>query len=163
MSSQPQPSIHQPSIYPQIIYTQTLPQVVNKETDPPRRISMEPLNTPIHRQWSSNLCDCCIDCKTCLHAFICPCVAFAKVSNHTISETQCCKGCGRSLCCCLLPCSVFIRAPYRKKLRVKYNLPAKPCNDFCTTLCCPCCHLAQELREINYQTNVLPKLEQMKI
>lgn len=96
-----------------------------------------------HRHWKSNICDCCIDTKTCCYAFVCPCCAFGKIVNHLGDN-----GCGRGLCCLICPCSVFIRSPYRKKLRVSKDLPAKPCNDCCTSLCCPCCALAQELREI---------------
>ncbi len=114
-----------------------------------------------HRQWSSNLCDCCIDSSSCLYAFTCPCMAFSKISNHIREENNCCSGSGRCICCCIMPCSVFITSPYRKQFRVKYNLPAKPCNDCCVSLWCPCCSISQQLREIKYQAK--PKLEQMKI
>ena len=96
-----------------------------------------------HRHWNTNLCDCCLDTSSCCFAFVCPCVAFGKIVNHVGDS-----GCGRGCCCLICPCSIFIRAPYRKKLRIKYNLPAKPCNDCCTSFWCPCCALAQELREI---------------
>ena len=125
-----------------------------------------------HRQWSSNICDCCIDFSTCCYAFACPCCAFVKISKHTLQDEEpgccgncgkCCSGCSRGLCCCLMPGSAFLRAPYRKQLRVRHNLPAKPCNDCCTVFWCPCCSLAQELREIEYQQKMHPpKVETMK-
>lgn len=106
-----------------------------------------------HRHWQSNICDCCVDCSSCCLSFTCPCVTFCKVVNHVNEgKGSCCKG----LCCFVLPCSVFLRAPYRKQLRVKHNLPAKPCNDCCVAFWCPCCALAQELREIKHQTNLQP-------
>ena len=111
-------------------------------------------STTSHRQWSSNICDCCVEPQVCCKAFCCPCLGFKTISNQALGEeSTCCKGSCRCICCCLMPCSVFLRAPYRKKLRVKYNLPAKPCNDCCTAFWCPSCAIAQELREINYQTS----------
>jgi len=110
-----------------------------------------------HRQWNSNICDCCIDVKSCCHAFLCPCCAFARVVRNMEDRSGCCRGC----CCLVCPFSVFIRAPYRKQLRVKYNLPAKPCNDCCTACWCPCCALAQELREIKHHTQS-PPVQSMK-
>ncbi len=113
-----------------------------------------------HRQWNSNICDCCIDCSSCCYAFLCPCCAFGRIAR-TVDDKSKCTGCCRCLCCTVIPCSVFIRAPYRKKLRVKYNLPAKPCNDFCTSFWCPCCALAQEVRELKSQSNIKPVEQKM--
>lgn len=110
-----------------------------------------------HRHWQTNICDCCGSCNTCCLGFICPCIAYTKVNNHINNNSSCCSSFCKGLCCCIMPCSVFIRAPYRKKLRVKYNLPAKPCNDFCTSLFCCCCALSQELNEINYQESKPPQ------
>ena len=126
-----------------------------------------------HLQWSSNIFDCCINFKTCCHSFLCPCCAFVRVSKHVLAEEpdgccgkcgECCGSCSRGICCCIMPCSVFIRAPYRKQLRIKHDLPAKPCNDFCTVFLCPCCSLAQELREIEYQQKIHPPvIQQMAV
>jgi Cys-rich protein (TIGR01571 family) len=165
-----QPQSQQP-VYPQLnqppfIVLQNLPN--HSHSQPPQPISqIIPQTIPqqqpqqSHRQWSTNICDCCIDPSSCCMAFLCPCCAFIKVSNNANNEKECCDGCCRGLCCLLLPCSVFIRAPYRKKLRVKYNLPAKPCNDCCTTFWCPFCALSQELREIENKQQ--PEKEQMKM
>jgi Cys-rich protein (TIGR01571 family) len=98
-----------------------------------------------HRHWDSNICDCCIDCSTCCRAFTCPCCVFQDIANH-VNHTN--NYCYPACCCFVFPCSWFLRSPYRKKLRVKYNLPAKPCNDLCTVFWCPCCSLAQEWHEI---------------
>ena len=111
-----------------------------------------------HRHWQSNICDCCVNPGNCLKAFLCPCCAFGNIVNHVKQEKNCCQ----ALCCCLCPCSVFIRAPYRKQLRVKHNLPAKPCNDCCTSFWCPCCALAQELQEIDYNKRQNPLQQTMK-
>lgn len=120
-----------------------------------------------HRHWNSNLCDCCIDCSSCCLGFMCPCVAFCKIVKHVNNDKQsCCDGCCKGLCCCVLPFSVCLRAPYRKQLRIKYNLPAKPCNDCCVTLWCPCCALAQEMREIKFQqrtSSAPPSLQTMQM
>jgi Cys-rich protein (TIGR01571 family) len=156
----------QQSVYPQInqppfIVLQNLPN--HSQPHQPQTIHQQQPQTiqQSHRQWSTNICDCCIDPSSCCMAFLCSCCAFVKITKHANNENGCCTGCCRGLCCCIMPCSVFIRAPYRKKLRVKYNLPAKPCNDCCTTFWCPCCALSQELREIENKQQ--PEKEQMKM
>lgn len=117
----------------------TPPQVVQQTLQPCKPVA-------VHRQWDSNLCDCCIDLKTGCYAFICPCCAMNELTNYS-GHPSCC----RTTMCCLCPFGAFCHAPYRKKLRVRYNLPAKPCNDCCVTFWCPCCALAQEMREIEHQ------------
>ncbi len=140
-SSQPLQTVYVSNLVPSVSYA--IPAANAQALTVSEKPEKTSSNTP-HRHWQSNICDCCVDCKSCCKAFCCPCCAFYTIAGHTEMESNCCK----SLCCCLCPCSVFIRAPYRKKLRIKYNLPAKPCNDCCTAFWCPCCALAQELREI---------------
>ena len=135
-----------PQAYPQV-YSQVYPQYTPQFIPPVAYPPLQPFQHPVekHRQWSSNVCDCCIDCSTCCRVFTCPCCVFQDIANH-VNHTN--NYCYPSCCCCVLPCSWFAHAPYRKKLRVKYNLPAKPCNDLCTVFWCPCCSLAQEWHEI---------------
>jgi Cys-rich protein (TIGR01571 family) len=139
----------------------TVPAIISipHPTPQPSEAAIKP---PFHRQWNSNICDCCIDCGSCFKSFICPCCSFYSVKKNVDGDKGFCSNCCCAVCCCLLPFSVCIRAPYRKKLRVKYNLPAKPCNDCCTTFWCPCCALAQEMREIEYQVKTKPAFQNMK-
>ena len=140
-----------PQTYPQVYPPQVYPQFPAFQSPP----QFQPHSIEKHRHWDSNLCDCCIDCSTCCRAFTCPCCVFQDLVNH-IEHTN--NSCTPACFCLVVPCSWFIHSPYRKKLRVKYNLPAKPCNDLCTVFCCPCCALAQELNEINKHTSPLNQL-----
>ena len=132
-----QPNLPYNYIQPHVNYPQHISQLHSPEDTEPKK----------HRHWNSNICDCLIT-NNCCKSFICPCCAFYKIVSHIDDNGGCCT----SFCCLIMPCSVFVRAPYRKQLRIRYNLPAKPCNDFCTTLLCPCCALAQELTEIEHNT-----------
>merc|ERR1711865_22513 len=50
----------------------------------------------------------------------------------------------------LIPCTIPIMAPDRRlKIRDKFHLPEAPCHsDLVFWLCCPCCALIQETREL---------------
>ena len=112
-------------------------------------------------QWSSGICDCCVDgCDTCCTVCCCaPCV-FA-----THAEVVGKDGCTNGLCFCILyapsyltylliglpfiPLSCCIHAPIRRQLRERYGIAEGClCEDcICTTFCTPC-SLCQEEHEI---------------
>jgi len=45
-------------------------------------------------------------------------------------------------------CGAMYSCGYRRKLRLKYGLPERPCDDYCTECCCLPCSLAQQTREL---------------
>ncbi len=97
-------------------------------------------------QFQFGLCDCCLDKSLCLHGCFCPCHLFGKNVEHFANES-CCGSC----CCYVIGCGLCHHAPYRRKLRLKYNLKEAPCDDCLVVLCCSCCALCQEHKEIMYQ------------
>ena len=100
-----------------------------------------------NQEFSSGICDCCVDVSGCIFGCLCPCWLFGK-NVQNLSNRSCCSHCLCYICCG--PCN---HSPYRRMLRIKYNLDAEPCNDCCVALVCPCCALCQEAREIVYQTD----------
>ncbi|CAL4915946.1 unnamed protein product [Urochloa decumbens] len=102
--------------------------------------------------WTTGLCGCFSDCKSCCLAFFCPCVAFGQVAE-TLDKgaTSCCMA-GAIYCVllhagvCLLHC--LYSCSYRRKLRAAYGLAAEPCADGCVHYFCEPCALAQMYREL---------------
>ncbi|KAH7433562.1 hypothetical protein KP509_07G075100 [Ceratopteris richardii] len=100
-------------------------------------------------QWTTGFCDCCSHCDSCCCTFWCPCIAVGRIVNVAdLGQSSCFEGCciWTALQCtvglgCLYSCT------YRKKVRVMFNLPAAPCNDFVADCCCPLCSISQTYRE----------------
>ncbi|GLC41379.1 hypothetical protein PLESTB_001018100 [Pleodorina starrii] len=68
-------------------------------------------------------------------------------------QEVCCGGncCGACCCYCImhgLSLCCFLHCAARSWLRHKYNIPGDPCQDCCTTMCCPMCAMCQEHREL---------------
>jgi Cys-rich protein (TIGR01571 family) len=168
-----QPHLHQPPHHPTQQLTHREPERGSVHRHPEGTFVAHPERGyvhSVHRHWNTNVCDCCLDCSTCIKTLMCPCIAYAFVHRHVYEDQggSKCGSCSRGTCCCVTCfacCSVFLTAPVRKQLRVKYNLPAKPCNDCCTMLWCSCCALAQEVREIEYHLRAeqnAPTVQSMK-
>ncbi len=101
-------------------------------------------------EWSSSICDCCLEPGMCLTGTLCPCILYGKNVENLTNKSCCLNAC----CCCILPCSVFLRTPYRRMIRNKWKLDSDPCNDCCVSLWCPLCALCQETREIRYRQDL---------
>ncbi len=123
---------------------------LNSQNNIPSYIKIEIVKDVNSRlEWSSSICDCCIEPSTCLTGTFCPCVLFGKNVENLTNKSCCINAC----CCCIIPCSVFIRTPYRRLIRNKWQLETDTCNDCCVSFWCPLCSLCQESREIKYRTN----------
>ncbi|CAL4940998.1 unnamed protein product [Urochloa decumbens] len=102
--------------------------------------------------WTTGLCGCFSDCKSCCLAFFCPCVAFGQVAETVDKGVTSCGLAGAIYCVllhaglCLLHC--LYSCSYRRKLRAAYGLPAEPCADGCVHWFCEPCALAQMYREL---------------
>jgi len=91
------------------------------------------------REWTTGLCDCCADMKTCLCGYFClPCLACSVASR--LGENGCCVG------CCLAPVTWMAM---RTKLRTMYGINGSICNDYCAVECCATCAMCQMDRELN--------------
>ncbi|KAL3501924.1 hypothetical protein ACH5RR_036373 [Cinchona calisaya] len=105
--------------------------------------------------WSTGLCDCFSDCRSCCLTCFCPCVTFGR--NAEIADR------GQSSCCmcgclfCLLNAylhgglSWLIGMGYRTKIRRQYGISGDGCADCLTHFCCQPCALCQEYRELQFQ------------
>ncbi len=92
-------------------------------------------------RWNIGLCDCCNNIDTCMLGLLCPCVLYGKLVNKE-GDGKFCGSCMKYMFCA--SCS---HPGTRRKLRNKYNLPSRPCNDCCTTFFCSQCALCQEYEE----------------
>jgi len=150
---------------PQVVYlhspqpqqqTQYIPQTQSEQLHLPKLEQKEILVTLKQQEFSTGLCDCCVDIPGCLFGCVCPCWLFGKNVEHING-----KGCCGSCMCYTLCCGPCNHSPIRRKLRLKHNIQGE-CNDFCTVLFCPCCALCQESREIIHQIASSPQRQYMK-
>ncbi|XP_039000077.1 cell number regulator 2-like [Hibiscus syriacus] len=100
-------------------------------------------------QWSASLCGCGNDVGTCCIACCLPCITFGQIAEMVDEGKSSCaqQGCiyGMLMLC---SCHCLLSCVYREKLRVKFGLPAEPCNDCCIHFCCEACALCQEHAEL---------------
>ena len=113
-------------------------------------------------QWSTGLCDCFDDMKTCCYGTWCmPCLFAVNMQSLDASYSWpvCCISIwGVSVLTAVVsgiggPC--LLSGPKRTKLRAAYGLPAsqggdcgEDFDDFCVHLWCPGCAICQEHREL---------------
>ncbi|KAI9084908.1 hypothetical protein K1719_033081 [Acacia pycnantha] len=105
--------------------------------------------------WSTGLCDCPEDCRSCWLTMLCPCVAFGRIAEALDHGTVPCVVSGSLYmvlmvasimgCCCMC---TFYSCMYRTKLRQQYLLEEHPCNDLLVHLVFEFCALCQEYREL---------------
>ncbi|GLJ21302.1 hypothetical protein SUGI_0391380 [Cryptomeria japonica] len=111
-------------------------------------------------KWSTGLCGCFEDCSTCCVTTFLPCVTFGRVAEHAENEGSG-PGCFAQgflyVLFSILGVPCLYTCGYRKKLRLKYGLPDEPCGDCVVHLCCDCCALSQEAREIKIRMANTPK------
>jgi Cys-rich protein (TIGR01571 family) len=71
----------------------------------------------------------------------CPCILYGKMKRN-VDGQPCCGNCLKYMFC-----ATCVHTGTRRKVRTKYNLPARPCNDCCVTFFCGQCALCQEYQE----------------
>ncbi|CBI27046.3 hypothetical protein VitviT2T_000258 [Vitis vinifera] len=113
---------------------------------PPPAVSFR--STPV--PWSTGLCHCFNDCKSCCLTFWCPCVTFGRIAEIVDRGSTSCgvSGALYTLILCLTGCSCLYSCFYRSKLRGQYLLEESPCVDCCVHCWCEGCALCQEYREL---------------
>ncbi|XP_050231326.1 protein PLANT CADMIUM RESISTANCE 2-like [Mercurialis annua] len=111
-----------------------------------------PVNSGYQHQgaWSSGLCDCGSDCKTCCITCWCPCITFGQIAEVVDKGTTSCATSGaiHGILTWFTGCGWIYSCLYRSKLRQQYMLPESPCNDCLVHCCCEPCALCQEYREL---------------
>ncbi|CDP00819.1 unnamed protein product [Coffea canephora] len=107
-------------------------------------------------EWSTGLCDCTKDCRSCCLTCWCPCVAFGRNAEIVDKGQNSCflMGCIfylLNLTCHYVGCSWIISMGYRSKLRKQYGIKGGSCQDCLIHFCCQSCALCQEYRELESQ------------
>ncbi|KAJ8770082.1 hypothetical protein K2173_010127 [Erythroxylum novogranatense] len=109
---------------------------------------------PFHHQqeasWSTGLCDCFSDMRTCCLTWWCPCITFGRIAEIVDKGTTPCAASG-SIYCLLASftgCACLYSCIYRSKMRKEYMLKENTCNDCLVHCCCETCALCQEYREL---------------
>ncbi|XP_030529205.1 protein PLANT CADMIUM RESISTANCE 2-like [Rhodamnia argentea] len=100
--------------------------------------------------WSTGLCDCFTDVKSCCITIWCPCITFGRISEIVDKGTSSCIANGAifalihhlTLCACLYSCL------YRTKLKQEFGLRENRCHDCLAHTFCLYCALCQEYREL---------------
>ncbi|KAJ0048838.1 hypothetical protein Pint_16472 [Pistacia integerrima] len=108
------------------------------ETELPQPPDSNPAGQPAEA-WKSGLCACCNN--PCNVTAVFPCFTFGQVAEM-VDEGNI------GLCCKWKYGLCEQTADYRTKLRRKFNLAEGPALDWVTHLCCHCCALCQEYREL---------------
>ncbi|XP_050231365.1 protein PLANT CADMIUM RESISTANCE 3-like [Mercurialis annua] len=99
--------------------------------------------------WSTGICDCSSDLRTCCMSCLCPCVIFGRVADILDKGKTSTATSGALyviLACIAGPC--LVSAPYRSKLRRQYNIEGSRPRDCLVHCFCDPCALAQEYREL---------------
>ncbi|EXB38816.1 hypothetical protein L484_027249 [Morus notabilis] len=99
--------------------------------------------------WSTGLCDCFSDCKSCCLTYWCPCVTFGRIAEIVDEGATSCVASGAlylllvwvGVVCCY-------SCTYRSKIRRRYALEESPCGDCLVHCFCGLCALCQEYREL---------------
>lgn len=96
--------------------------------------------------WQHTLCGCCDDMKAFMCSWCCPCIAVGKVAEKLG------KSCGAWGCLWVAgaylgfaPCVTCV---LRGDVRQARGIEGGCCGDFCGSMCCHCCVLAQMFQEV---------------
>ncbi|KAI3515839.1 hypothetical protein L1887_14744 [Cichorium endivia] len=111
------------------------------------------LPLPNRQGWSTGLFDCMNDPENAIITLFCPCVTFGQLAATIDNGGTSCETSGMIYTVVALiigfPC--IVSCNYRTKLRGRFGLVEEPANDCMTHLCCECCALCQEYRELNHR------------
>ncbi|CAK8673596.1 unnamed protein product [Clavelina lepadiformis] len=132
-----QPMMHQPqsTVVVQQPTTTTVTVVTQKQ---------------IKNQWSSGICDCFQDVKSCCCAFFLGNCYFGTIASRM--GENCCVGCSGFAAGCVPGGHLAMRSRFRGT----HNIQGDICNDCCiVSFCLPCamCQLSREMDRLGYTPN----------
>ncbi|KAH7516306.1 hypothetical protein FEM48_Zijuj10G0121200 [Ziziphus jujuba var. spinosa] len=123
------------------------PYVSAHSSQPPPKLPHHPRpKTPV--PWSTGLCDCFSDVKTCCITCWCPWVTFGQISEIVDKGSSSCgvNGALYALVYILTGGQCIYSWFYRTKMRQQYALKESPCCDCLVHCLCGRCALCQEHR-----------------
>ncbi|XP_054481443.1 cornifelin homolog B-like [Anoplopoma fimbria] len=92
-------------------------------------------------EWTSGICDCCLDMKDCCLAFWC-CPCFACRTSRRLGQCLCLPL--LDVCGCVRPITMSMRV----SIRQRYGIRGSLCRDCLCSSFCPSCVWCQITREI---------------
>jgi len=108
------------------------------------------------KDWETGFWSCCSPWRTCCLGTFCPCILYAR-TQYRLEHSGSIKGYSFFNSNCLFyyclssmasPLQTFLGYAQRKKIREQYGLSGSSCGDCLRHLCCPCCSLIQEGKEV---------------
>eukprot|EP01097_Dermamoeba_algensis_P004421 TRINITY_DN2886_c0_g1_i1.p1 TRINITY_DN2886_c0_g1~~TRINITY_DN2886_c0_g1_i1.p1 ORF type:complete len:142 (-),score=21.32 TRINITY_DN2886_c0_g1_i1:503-928(-) len=108
------------------------------------------------QEWRFGFFDCFSDCETCCVSLCCPCHQYGwNMAALDGEEENYLKHCLSFWFSGFVRATCFLGCIRRDQMRQKYALQGHPVTDFLAYLCCPCCALTQEAREIRFRENLV--------
>ncbi|KAH7516307.1 hypothetical protein FEM48_Zijuj10G0121300 [Ziziphus jujuba var. spinosa] len=125
------------------------PYVSAHSSQPPPQLPHHP-HPKTRVRWSTGLCDCFSDVKTCCITCWCPCVTFGQISEIVDQGSTSCglNGALYTLIAFLTGCACIYSCFYRIKMREQYALEGGQFRDCLLHCFCEQCALCQEHREL---------------
>ncbi|KXN84006.1 Cell number regulator 11 [Leucoagaricus sp. SymC.cos] len=119
------------------------------------------------RDWSNGLCDCCNEPGTCMLAWYCPCIVYAK-NKHRYEHLNlngtpdpekggdCCSGdCMLHAVITFCGAGWILQFMQRGNVRSRYNIKGGGCGDCCAAFWCSPCESTQEYQELKLEERSL--------
>ncbi|KAL3726499.1 hypothetical protein ACJRO7_031401 [Eucalyptus globulus] len=104
--------------------------------------------------WSTNICHCCDDPRSCWTTLFCPCITFGRIAVFADegSSSSVAKGAlyclAAALTGCFLGGACCCGCYKRGRLRTIFKWKQSACCDCCVHCFCHCCALCQEYRHL---------------
>lgn len=105
------------------------------------------VNDALSPGMNAHLCGCCSDILGCILSCCCPC--FPMAATRALVDEREVQWC--DFLCCPNPYTT------RQSLRKKYGAEFSPTSDCVSAMCCNCCFVSQNVREIAIRSNKEPE------
>ena len=105
-------------------------------------------------EWKNGLCSCLGNIPVCALTYFVPCYVFGKTAEKNGDD---CLKCGLVS---LVPlANLYFAAQMRASIREKQGIEGSFVNDCLMSLCCGCCTLTQEAREVEADLPGIPEIQ----
>ncbi|KAJ5088387.1 hypothetical protein N7456_012003 [Penicillium angulare] len=109
------------------------------------------------REWNYSLFDCCSPGALCLTSCCLPCLTYGKTQNRIQDPSLGNYSYLNGSCAVwgflgLFGSQWIMQTITRGEMRQKYGIEGSCCGDCCVSLCCGCCALIQEEKEVELRT-----------